>query len=154
MRNCCINSFTDNVLNTCPVRWQGINGWYPTRFVYVSRAEQVPRTLTWIRSRPSPNDKRNEQDKTFVIFFFISLPRLTVTTGDQLQGDVQHWLSPPDPSINYNFVSKARHNGTAVWFFESNMLREWKATGSFLWIHGKRTFSEPLATNLRLITTC
>ena len=154
MRNSCIISFADNILNTCSVRWQGINGWYSSRFVYVSLAEQVSRALTWIRSRHSPNDKRNEQDKPFVVLFHISLPRLTVSTGDQLQGDVQHWLSPPDPSINHNFVSNARHNGTAAWFFESNTIREWKATGSFLWIHGKRMFSESLTTALRLITTC
>ncbi|KAN0124433.1 hypothetical protein V8E52_002082 [Russula decolorans] len=56
---------------------------------------------------------------------------------DQLQKDVQHWLSPPDPSTNQNFVSKARHKGTAAWFFESSALTEWKAKGSLLWIHGK-----------------
>jgi hypothetical protein len=62
--------------------------------------------------------------------------------GDQLQCDVQHWLSLPDPSMNHNFVLKARHSGTAAWFFESDALTEWKATGSFLWIHGKRMFFE------------
>ena len=62
--------------------------------------------------------------------------------GDQLRLEVQHWLSPPDPSTNQNFVQKARHSGTAEWFFESNALAEWKARGSLLWIHGKRMFSE------------
>ncbi|KAN0126421.1 hypothetical protein V8E52_000061 [Russula decolorans] len=56
---------------------------------------------------------------------------------DQLQEEVQHWLSPPDPSSNQNFVSKARHKGSAAWFFESSALTEWKAKGSLLWIHGK-----------------
>jgi len=59
--------------------------------------------------------------------------------GDRLQKDVQHWLSPPNPSTNQNFVRKARHTGTAAWFFESCALTEWKAKGSLLWIHGKRT---------------
>ena len=45
--------------------------------------------------------------------------------------------------MNHNFVLKARHNGTAASFFESDALTEWKATGSFLWIHGKRMFLEP-----------
>ena len=62
--------------------------------------------------------------------------------GDQLQKDVQHWLSPPDPSTNQNFVSKARHTGTTAWFFESSALKEWKANGSLLWIYGKRTSFE------------
>ncbi|KAH9981709.1 hypothetical protein BJV74DRAFT_989335, partial [Russula compacta] len=56
---------------------------------------------------------------------------------EQLQRDVQRWLSPPDPSTNHNFVWKSHHSGTAAWFFESNTLTKWKATGSFLWIHGK-----------------
>ena len=62
--------------------------------------------------------------------------------GDQLQKDVQHWLSPPDPSTNQNFVSKLRHKGTAAWFFETSVLTEWKAKGSLLWVHGKRTSFE------------
>jgi hypothetical protein len=69
--------------------------------------------------------------------------------GDQLQWDVKQWLSPPDPSMNHNFVSKARHSGTAAWFFESDELTEWKATGSLLWIHGKRMFSKPPTSVLR-----
>jgi len=56
---------------------------------------------------------------------------------DQLRQNVQRWLSPPDPSTNHNFVRKARHKGTAAWFFESNTLTEWKKRGSLLWIHGK-----------------
>jgi hypothetical protein len=68
--------------------------------------------------------------------------------GDQLRWEIQHWLSPPDPSTNHNFVWNARHGGTATWFFESNVLTEWKATGSLLWIHGKRTVFEPLTSAL------
>jgi hypothetical protein len=40
--------------------------------------------------------------------------------------------------MNHNFVWKAHLDGTASWFFESDALTEWKKTGSFLWIHGKR----------------
>ena len=75
-------------------------------------------------------------------FPHLSLSRPTYSVGDQLQKDVQHWLSPPDPSTNQNFVSKARHKGTAAWFFESSALTIWKAKGSLLWIHGKRMFFE------------
>jgi hypothetical protein len=68
--------------------------------------------------------------------------------GDQLRRDVQHWLSPPDPSTNHNFVRKARHCGTAAWFFKSSLLTEWKTRGSLLWIHGKRMFFEPSTSAL------
>ena len=66
-----------------------------------------------------------------------------IFVGDRLQKDVQHWLSPPNPSTNQNFVRKARHKGTAAWFFASSALTEWKAKGSLLWIHGKRTCFKP-----------
>ena len=51
--------------------------------------------------------------------------------------------------MNHNFVSEARHTGTAAWFFESKALAEWKATGSLLWIHGKRMFFESPTPALR-----
>ena len=68
-------------------------------------------------------------------------PRLMIFVGDQLRWDIQRWLSPPDPSTNHDFVRRARHSGSAAWFFESDVLTEWKASGSLLWIHGKRKFS-------------
>ena len=101
--------------------------------------------LTLGHSRSSQYVKRNEQDETFVV---IPNPRYLdqhCPVGDQLQRDVQHWLSPPDPSKNHDFVWKAHHTGTSVWFFESNALAEWKASGSLLWIHGKRKVSLLLA---------
>ena len=106
--------------------------------------------LTWVRSRSSRCIERYEQIEAFVL----SLPPFVaeaddIFAGDQLQRDVQHWLSPPDPSMNQNFVSKARHGGTAAWFFDSSRLTEWKAAGSFLWIHGKRMFFESPASALR-----
>ena len=112
--------------------------------------EQVSPMLSLVCSRSSPNVKRNEQDQTSVIFLPAFYYRdQEYIAGDQLQRDVKHWLSPPDPSTNHIFVSKARHSGTAAWFFGGDALREWKATGSFLWIHGKRMFSEPPASALR-----
>ena len=86
------------------------------------------------------------------VLFLSSLSLLyrRYSVGDLLQKDIQHWLSPPDPSTNQNFVSKARHRGTAAWFFESSALTEWKAKGSLLWIHGKRTSFELLMGALHL----
>ena len=84
----------------------------------------------------------NEMNKmkrllSFLTFCFCDREYLA---GGQLQWDVQQWLSPPDPSMNQNFVSKARHSGTAAWFFETDALAEWKASGSLLWVYGKRMF--------------
>ena len=60
-------------------------------------------------------------------------------TGDQIRKDLRNWLSPPDPSVNYNIASDAHHEGTAMWFMESDAFNNWKASDSLLWIYGKRT---------------
>jgi|SRR5712672_3599926 len=64
--------------------------------------------------------------------------RLTLT-GDQLQKDIRSWLSPPDPSKNQNIARGVHHSGTAEWFTEGDIFERWKAAGSLLWVHGKRT---------------
>ncbi|KAH9033931.1 hypothetical protein EDB85DRAFT_2289282 [Lactarius pseudohatsudake] len=47
------------------------------------------------------------------------------------------WLSPPDPSTNYNIGLRDLHEATATWFLEARIFQEWHSTGSLLWIHGK-----------------
>ena len=89
----------------------------------------------------NPTDNEAKKIKRLSFHPHLLLHRLTVSCyllGERL---VQQWLSPPDSSTYHDFVSK-RHNGTAAWFFESNKLKEWKETGSLLWIHGKRMFFE------------
>ena len=112
----------------------------------MSWAKQVLSVLRCVRSRSSPSITWNEQDEKFVAFPHLSLRDQQYLVGDQLRCEscnVQYWLSPPDPSTNHKFVRKARHNGTATWFFESNSLTEWKRRGSLLWIHGKRMLFKP-----------
>ncbi len=66
-----------------------------------------------------------------------------------MQKDSKSWLSPPDPSKNYNIGYKTHQDGTAAGVFEGNVLDEWNVKGSLLWIHGKRAFSKfALATTL------
>src|SRR5216684_1748245 len=81
---------------------------------------------------------------------FLCLPRdeaLMYLLVDKLQGDIQIWLSPPDPWKNYNIACGSRHTGTARWFLESDSFSKWKSTGpsSLLWIHGKRARSSSLS---------
>ena len=59
-------------------------------------------------------------------------------TGSQLRESLSRWLSPPNPSTNHNNACKAHHSGTAQWFFQGSIFKQWKSTGSFLWVHGKR----------------
>ena len=70
---------------------------------------------------------------------------LPVLSGNQLRESTHKWLSPPDPSTNHNIACGTQHKKTATWFFQGEIYQEWKATGSFLWIHGKRLFL-PLST--------
>jgi len=56
---------------------------------------------------------------------------------DQLRDSLCRWLSPPDPSINHNTISKTHLDGTAQWFFQGSIFNQWKSTDNILWIHGK-----------------
>jgi len=55
----------------------------------------------------------------------------------QLRENLRRWLSPQDSSTNYNMACDAHHKGTAEWFFQGSIFKEWKSTGSLLWVHGK-----------------
>ncbi|KAH9044037.1 hypothetical protein EDB83DRAFT_2227789, partial [Lactarius deliciosus] len=57
--------------------------------------------------------------------------------GTQMRQELRKWVSPPDPSTNHNIACDASHRQTAGWFFEGSKIKEWKSTGSLLWIHGK-----------------
>lgn len=64
--------------------------------------------------------------------------------GNQLQVNLQSWLSPPDPSVNHNNACKTQHEGTATWFIQGRKFREWKENGSLLWIRGNRAPLPPV----------
>ncbi|KAH9013414.1 hypothetical protein EDB85DRAFT_967604 [Lactarius pseudohatsudake] len=62
---------------------------------------------------------------------------LNKSQRDQLHDKSRQWLSPADPSTNYNIACKAHHDGTATWFIQGTTFREWQVAGSLLWIHGR-----------------
>lgn len=61
----------------------------------------------------------------------------------QLSSNVQddaivNWLSPADPSIDYNTALKAWHTGTGQWLLDCNEYKTWKAKQRpFLWLNGE-----------------
>ena len=71
----------------------------------------------------------------------------------ELDSSLLRWLSPPDPSTNYNIARKAHHNGTAEWFFRGSIFNQWKSTASFLWVHGKRALLSALTKRQLLIVS-
>ena len=72
------------------------------------------------------------------IFIRAGCRALLIPLGNQYRENIHKWLSPPDPSTNHNIACGTHHKKTATWFFEGRIFREWKSTGSFLWVHGKR----------------
>jgi hypothetical protein len=90
------------------------------------------------------DDKLDLANSSLSLYSLVIIPSAqTGITGNQLRDNLLRWLSPPDSSTNHNIASKAHHNGTAEWFFRGSIFNQWRTTGSFLWIHGKRAF--PLA---------
>jgi hypothetical protein len=58
--------------------------------------------------------------------------------SQQQQSNMHTWLSPPDPSTNYNKALEARHKDSGQWFLESPEYASWRAQpNSFLWLNGK-----------------
>ena len=47
----CLHVYSYIFLNTCPIRWQGINGSHSTGFKYVSHAKPESSVLTLVCSR-------------------------------------------------------------------------------------------------------
>src|SRR6267154_4495258 len=72
-------------------------------------------------------------------------------TGNQMRQDIENWLSPADPFINFNTANEAHYEGTAEWFTQSGVFKSWKQSGSLLWIHGKR-MSSSLTVHPPLLT--
>ncbi|EPS45382.1 hypothetical protein H072_573 [Dactylellina haptotyla CBS 200.50] len=55
------------------------------------------------------------------------------------QEKIINWLSPPDPSINYNTALEKHHPGSGSWFLEGKTYFTWKTqpgSNSTLWISG------------------
>ncbi|KAH8981197.1 hypothetical protein EDB86DRAFT_2834971 [Lactarius hatsudake] len=78
-------------------------------------------------------------DEAFVLdrFYYCGPVALKPGTGDRLQREPRSWLTPPDPSPNYNTAREIHQDGTATWFCEGSIFAGWCAKGSLLWIHGK-----------------
>lgn len=55
----------------------------------------------------------------------------------QRQDKVERWLSPPDPSTNYNEALRQRQEGTGDWLLRMAAFENWKMQqNSFLWLYG------------------
>ncbi|KAF2180825.1 purine and uridine phosphorylase [Zopfia rhizophila CBS 207.26] len=56
---------------------------------------------------------------------------------EQRREQIDRWLSPPDPSTNYNKALEKRQEGSGLWFLQSDAFAKWKTRrNSFLWLYG------------------
>jgi nucleoside phosphorylase len=85
---------------------------------------------------------------------------LQTARDDGRQAKIIKWLSPSDPSTNYNKALQQRHEGSGHWFLESDYFKVWKASPeSFLWLHGipgcgKTVLSSTIIEHLKQDATC
>jgi Cdc6-like AAA superfamily ATPase len=57
---------------------------------------------------------------------------------EQRRAKIDRWLSPSDPSTNYNTALQQRQEGTGLWFLQSSTYVQWKTQqNSTLWLYGK-----------------
>jgi hypothetical protein len=92
----------------------------------------------------------NVRDLIAALLLAVQSQRLT---GNKLRQDLANWLSPADPSVNFNTADQLRHEGTAEWFTQSSVFKSWKESSFFLWVHGKRTsFSRSVRSHMILLT--
>jgi Cdc6-like AAA superfamily ATPase len=55
----------------------------------------------------------------------------------QKHGEIYRWLSPLDPSTNFNKALQQRQEGTGLWLLQSSPFTKWHSQqNSFLWLHG------------------
>jgi Cdc6-like AAA superfamily ATPase len=55
----------------------------------------------------------------------------------QKQQEIFRWLSPSDPSTNYNKALAQRQKGTGLWFLQASPFHQWQTgQNSFLWLYG------------------
>ena len=88
--------------------------------------EQTANDVDQVKRSSSPNLISSNYDASPIIL------------ENQLRDNIHKWLSPSDPLTNHNIACDTDHKKTATWFFQGSIFREWKSTGSLLWIHGKR----------------
>lgn len=73
---------------------------------------------------------------------------------------LQRWLSPPDPSTNFNKALEQRHQGSGKWLLKREEYTAWKnEPNSFLWIYGipgcgKTILSATVVEDLTMSKTC
>ncbi|KAH8983008.1 hypothetical protein EDB92DRAFT_2106421 [Lactarius akahatsu] len=99
------------------------------------KVQDVDRTMQGIGERVKGVD-----DRVKVVGDKVDIALEGTLTGNGMRFYQQRWLSPPDPSFNYNTACDARHMGTSAWCTQGNTFADWHTSGGLLWIYGKRKY--------------
>jgi hypothetical protein len=102
------------------------------------RVQGIDMGLRGMSGRVQGVDDQLSRDIRSLSFNSHPMALTNLFSGNRLRDSIRQWLSAPDPSTNHIIARKARHKDTAQWFFQGNIFEEWKSTGPFLWLHGKR----------------
>ncbi|KAF8266798.1 hypothetical protein EI94DRAFT_134035 [Lactarius quietus] len=78
---------------------------------------------------------RDEQETQRIVKEILN--KMDARSWEEVPQKLKGWLSPPDPSTNYNIGLRDLHKETATWFIEGRIFQGWHSSGSLLWIHGK-----------------
>lgn len=65
---------------------------------------------------------------------------VTVADTETRERAIREWLSPPDPSTNYQRGRKSRHALTGEWFSKGEAFKRWRLStesSNVIWLHGK-----------------
>jgi hypothetical protein len=84
------------------------------------------------------DDQLDQVNRSLSLQLYSTFLGSDLFTGNHLRDRFLRWLWPSDPSTNHNVACRAHHNGTAQWFFQDSIYNQWKSSGSFLWVRGKR----------------
>ena len=95
--------------------------------------------LDKVRNRTQQiDDQLGQVNRSLSVQLCFTFPISDLLTGSRLRDRFLRWLSPSDASTNHDITRSVHHYGSGQWFFESSIYNQWKSSGSFLWVRGKR----------------
>ncbi|PSN62572.1 hypothetical protein BS50DRAFT_122517 [Corynespora cassiicola Philippines] len=68
-------------------------------------------------------------------FYFATSSSMNQPLDEKLV-EIRRWLSAPDSSVNFRKALELRQANTGQWLLESNVYKQWREKGSFVWLHG------------------
>lgn len=91
---------------------------------------------------------RGKKSVRHILITILLVLRVRSEGCEAVEAGPSKMASPPDFSTNHNNARNVHYEGTANWFFQGEIFKEWRTTPSLLWVHGKRRFLPSVALHL------